>query len=273
MALGILLAGGASVLVLGIARQASEASRAVIPQVYVVMAVREIPDQTQITPDALVVRPFPSDFAPADALATPDQAVGKFAMGTIYKDQILLLGHVSTARKSPSLSDRVPVGRVVVWLAMPDLIAGQIGFRPGDRLDILLSLPLTPTDQAQDASTPAGSAAPTQGKLNTSTQTTLQNIEIFALGERQEPGVQAGPGGASARAAPSGQPLALLVDHQDAIIIKFIKDSGGTIDFALRSSDEDRIVRTDAVTVDSIAERFRFRVPQEVGKVRQEGQR
>jgi hypothetical protein len=36
------------------------------------------------------------------------------------------------------------------------------------------------------------------------------------------------------------------------------------VDLALRSSDEERIVRTDAVTVDSIAERFRFRVPQEV---------
>jgi pilus assembly protein CpaB len=97
-----------------------------------------------------------------------------------------------------------------------------------------------------------------------STQTTLQNIEIFAIGEQAQAGVQATSSGVSARTSSSAQPLALLVDHQDAIIIKYIKDSGGTIDFALRSSDEDRIVRTDAVTVDSIAERFRFRVPQEV---------
>src|SRR4051794_39654332 len=135
MALGILLAGGASVLVLGIARQANEASRAVIPQVYVVMAAREIPDQTMVTPDALVVRPFPADFAPANAIATPDLAVGKFAVATIYKDQILLQGHVSIAKRESSLSDRVPAGKVVVWLPMPDLIAGQIGFKPGDRLD------------------------------------------------------------------------------------------------------------------------------------------
>ena len=268
MALGILLAGGASVLVLGIARQAGEASRAVIPQVYVVMAAREIPDQTQVTPDALVVRPFPADFAPATAIASPDQAVGKFAVGTIYKDQILLQGHVSVAKRAPSMSERVPPGKVVVWLPMPDLLSGNIGFRPGDHLDILLSLPLTTTATTPSDPTPGQTANPNasagNAKSGTSTQTTLQNVEIFALGDRSESGASVGPGGVQVSKGGGAQPLALLVDHQDALIIKYIKDSGGTIDLALRSADEDRIARTDAVTVDSIAERFRFRVPQEV---------
>jgi pilus assembly protein CpaB len=257
MALGILLAGAASVIVLGIARQAGEASRSVIPQVYVVMAAREIPDQSVVTPDALVVRPFPAEFAPVGAIAQPEQAVGKFAVGTIYRDQILMNGHVSTGKRAPSLSDRVPPGKVVVWLPMPDLLSGQIGFRPGDRLDILLTLKLAQTQQMTDD----GKSSQAQGA---STQTTLQNVEIFAIGEQQQAGVQASTSGVSARAPTGGQPLALLVDHQDAIIIKYIKDSGGTIDLALRSSDEERIVRTDAVTVDSIAERFRFRVPGEI---------
>ncbi|MGE3268642.1 MAG: Flp pilus assembly protein CpaB [Chloroflexota bacterium] len=260
MALGILLAGGASVIVLGIARQAGEASRAVIPQVYVVMAVREIPDGAVVAPDALVVRPFPSEFAPVGAIAQPEQAVGKFAAGTIYKDQILLTGHVSTGKKAASMSDRVPPGKVVVWLPMPDLLSGQIGFKPGDRLDILLSLKLTDNSVTADATGSNTSGA------GMSTQTTLQNVEIFALGEAVQAGVQANSSGVSARTGSGAQPLALLVDHQDAIIIKYIKDSGGTIDLALRSSDEERIVRTDAVTIDSIAERFRFRVPLEVSK-------
>jgi pilus assembly protein CpaB len=254
MALGILLAGGASVIVLGIARQAGEASRAVIPQVYVVMAVREIPDGAVVVPDALVVRPFPAEFAPEGAVAQPEQVVGKFAVGTIYRDQILMNGHVSTGKKAASMSDRVPPGRVVIWLPMPDLLSGQVGFRPGDRLDILLSLKLVQTSLGEESTNSTGM----------STQTTLQNVEIFAIGEQLQAGVKADSSGVSARANSATQPLALLVDHQDAIIIKYIKDSGGTIDLALRSSDEERIVRTDAVTVDSIAERFRFRVPQEV---------
>jgi pilus assembly protein CpaB len=263
MALGILLAGGASVIVLGIARQAGEASRAVIPQVYVVMAAREIPDQAVVTPDALVIRPFPAEFAPVGAMSQAEQAVGKFAVGTIYKDQILLNGHVSTGKRAPSLSDRVPPGRVVIWMPMPDLLKGQIGFKPGDRLDILLSLSMKqPTAGDSAGTTPTGASG--NGASAISTQLTLQNVEIFAIGEQAQAGVQASDKGVSARASDGAQPLALLVDHQDAIIIKYIKDSGGTIDLALRSSDEERIVRTDAVTIDSIAERFRFRVPLEV---------
>jgi len=256
MALGILLAGGASVIVLGIARQAGEASRSVIPQVYVIMAVRDIPDAAIVTPDALVVRPFPAEFAPAGAIVQPEQAVGKFAVGTIYRDQILMNGHVSTAKTSASMSDRVPSGKVVIWLPMPDLLSGQVGFQSGDRLDILLSLKLVQSS--------LGSEQANASTLSMSTQTTLQNVEIFSLGEQIQAGVQATNSGGAARANSSNQPLALLVDHQDAVIIKYIKDSGGTIDLALRSSDEERIVRTDAVTVDSIAERFRFRVPQEL---------
>jgi pilus assembly protein CpaB len=256
MALGILLAGAASVIVLGIAKQAGEQSKAVIPQVYVVMAAREIPDQSVVTPDELVVRPFPAEFAPVGAISQPEQAIGKYAVSTIYRDQIIMQGHVSTGKRAPSLSDRVPPGKVVVWLPMPDLLAGQVGFKPGDRLDLLLSLKLNQSAAVTDSSSAASNGM--------STQTTLQNIEIFAIGEQAQAGVQANGNGVSARTSASAQPLALLVDHQDAIIIKYIKDSGGTIDLALRSSDEDRIVRTDAVTVDSVAERFRFRVPQEV---------
>src|SRR5215207_5816536 len=174
MALGILLAGAASVIVLGIAQQAGEASRAVIPQVYVVMASREIPSDAVVTPDALVVRPFPAEFAPVGAIAQPEQAIGKFAVGTIYRDQILMQGHVSTGKKAPSLSDRVPPGKVVVWLPMPDLLAGQIGFRPGDRLDILLSLKMIQSTSMVDDKSSSGSGL--------STQTTLQNVEIFAIG-------------------------------------------------------------------------------------------
>src|SRR5215210_863459 len=168
MALGILLAGAASVIVLGIAQQAGEASRAVIPQVYVVMASREIPDQSVITPDALVVRPFPAEFAPVGAITQPEAAIGKFAASTIYRDQIIMNGHVSTGKRAPSLSDRVPPGKVVVWLPMPDLLAGQVGFKPGDRLDILLTMRLIQSNVS--ASDDKSSVA-----NGTSTQTTLQN--------------------------------------------------------------------------------------------------
>lgn len=249
MILGVLMAGGASLLVLGISREASQASKVTIPQVFVVMAARELPDQAQLTADAIVVRPFPAEFAPQGAVATAEQAVGKYAVGPIYKDQIILGGQITAVRRSPTLSDRLRPGKVVIWLPPPDILAGQVGFRQGDKVDLLLTIPGVNT-------------GPT-------TQTTLQNVEVFAFGtdlpgEIQPAPVPAKPEGGGAPAPPrgnSGRPLGFLVDHQDAVIIKFIKDSGGTIDLALRSSEEERIVRTDAINLEGIQERFRFRVP------------
>jgi Flp pilus assembly protein CpaB len=131
---------------------------------------------------------------------------------------------------------------------MPELLSNQTGFKPGDRVDVLLSLPL------------GGEG------LGTSTQTTLQNVEVFTVGTEVPSGgeVSVNTGGAAVHAPNAGgnRPLGFLVDHKDAVIVKFIKDSGGTIDLALRSTEEERVVRTDAMTVDNIAERFRFRVPQ-----------
>ncbi len=46
--------------------------------------------------------------------------------------------------------------------------------------------------------------------------------------------------------------------------MKFVKDAGGTIDLVTRSAEDQQTVRTDGVTLDSLADRFRFRIPQSV---------
>jgi pilus assembly protein CpaB len=283
---GLFLAAMTTVLVIRIANQAQEAGRSTIRQVQVVAASRDILDQTQIPADALTIKSFPADFVPPGALGSADEVVGKFANGLIARDQVIVARQVLPAQRSPNLSDRVPPGKVAIWLPMPELLAQANVLKPGDRLDILLTIPLAPqAGQAGQAGQGGGGQASAL-----STQTTLQNVEVFRLGEQEislaasgtgspsgqygaatnsgmvpaQPaqGGQAGQAGQPNQAKPTGRAIGFLVDHQDAVIIKFIKDSGGTIDLALRSVEEQQIVRTDAVTLDSVTERFRFRVPQ-----------
>src|SRR5437763_12768173 len=141
MLIGILLAGATALLVVRIANQATEANRSTLRQVAVVVATREIPDQARITPEFLTTKPFPADFAPVGALGSVDQVIGKFANGFIARDQILVAQQVSPAVRSPLLSDRVPPGKVAIWLPMPALLAQAGVLRPGDHVDLLLSLP------------------------------------------------------------------------------------------------------------------------------------
>jgi pilus assembly protein CpaB len=268
IASGLALAVLTAVLVIGIARQATAASHAQIRQVAVVVATRDIVDQTQVTADALEVKPFPSDFAPPGAFSTIDDIVGKFAQGFIPRGQVVVAGQVQLARPAPHLSDRVKPGFVVMWLPMPDVLINSTALNPGDHVDVLLTAPIA-------------SAAASDKQSNTlSTQTTLQNIEIYRIGydELDVPppnkpadisSSQASGGGFGSSSAPMAvqsarKAIGLLVDHQDAVTVKFVKDAGGTIDLVTRSADDQQLVRTDGVTLDSLTDRFNFRIPQSV---------
>lgn len=266
---GLALAGLTAMLVIGIARQAMAASKAQVPQVAVVVASRDILDQTQVTADALTVKAFPADFAPPGAFSTVDGIVGKFAQGFIPKGQVVVAGQLQLAPPAPNLSNRITPGRVVMWLPMPDLLANANILKPGDHVDVLLTAPIQPDDGTNKQS------------QNLSTQTTLQNVEIYRIGDDElnapPPTTSAGSdarqqsanglNGSTAAPAPGQtghKAIGVLVDHQDAVTMKFVKDAGGTIDLVTRSDEDQQVVRTDGVTLDSLAERFRFRIPQPV---------
>jgi hypothetical protein len=58
-----------------------------------------------------------------------------------------------------------------------------------------------------------------------------------------------------------GRVAAYLLDPQDAVLAKWVKDSGGKIDLVLRSDAAHEVGSTQAVNADTVIERFRFRVP------------
>jgi pilus assembly protein CpaB len=263
---GLALAAVTAMLVMGIARQASAASTAQIRQVAVVVATRDIFDQTQVTADALEVKAFPADFAPPGAYSSFDDIVGKFARGFIPKGQTVVAGQLQLAQPAPNLSDRIAPGLVVMWLPMPDVLANDNLLKPGDRVDVLLTAPMK------------ADADPEKLSYILSTQTTLQNVAIYRIGDDEfnapapvrptspTSGQSAnGAAGSTTAAAAPNRPgrhaIGLLVDHQDAVTMKFVKDAGGTLDLVTRSGEDQLIVRTDGVTLDSLAERFRFRIP------------
>jgi pilus assembly protein CpaB len=244
---GLVLAVGAAAAVVGIARQASAASQAQVRQVSVVVAKRDILDQMQITADALEVKPFPADFAPPGVYSTTGDLIGQYAQGFLPRGQVLIAGQAKPAPLTPNISDRIAAGYVVMWLPMPDLLVGTSALKPGDHVDLLLTAPMSSNTD----------------KSSLSTQTTLQNVEIYRIGEDELNVPQSAQAAPQPQARPTGkQAIGLLVDHQNAVTMKFVKDSGGTLDLVTRSVDDTQLVRTDGVTLDTLAEQFRFRIPQ-----------
>ncbi|MCC7107445.1 MAG: Flp pilus assembly protein CpaB [Chloroflexi bacterium] len=265
MLVGLMLASMSALLVLGMARQTQETAQQV-RQVYVVMLTRDVSENTSLTADMLAVKPFPADFAPGGAVATVEEAIGKLSSMALFKDTVLLRSQLGGAKKARDVSAILPPGKVAFWLPMPELLSSTGGVKSGDHLDILLTVNLCVLK-------PDGTQSCDSDKRNNTTQTTLQNVEVFMVGsvadlEKQNIGatsVQGMQDVAAARRAISNQAaqaIVVLVDHQDAVIVKFVKDSGGTIDLVLRATEDTQVVRTDGMTLDSIFDRFRFRVPQ-----------
>jgi pilus assembly protein CpaB len=262
IASGLALAGLTAVLVMGITRQATEASHAQVRQVAVVTVKQDIVQDTLLTADALEVKSFPADFAPQGAFSSIDDVVGKYSRGFIPSGQIVVSGQLEFAPLTKNLSDRIPAGMVVMWLPLPEALMNQEVINPGDHIDVLLTAPIKPsgaTDKSVDT---------------LSTQTTLQNVEVYRVGDNElgQPAVSeapnaqnSAPGVSGTSAKPTGpKTIGLLVDHQNAVTIKFVKDSGGTIDVVTRSQGDQQVVPTDGVTLDSLANRFHFRIPQTV---------
>jgi Flp pilus assembly protein CpaB len=154
--------------------------------------------------------------------------------------------------------------------------------RPGDRVDILLTLDLSKAliPPAGAASNPAArtnangtvdqAGAPTGSEL--STQVTLQDVQILSIGPpasnlptTNAPNQPQAQGQAQPPPPqPTSKVITFLLDHQDAVTLKYIKDSGGTMDLVVRSPDDKQLAKTDAVTLDSLYRKYGFRFVQPV---------
>ncbi|MBI3972707.1 MAG: Flp pilus assembly protein CpaB [Chloroflexi bacterium] len=248
---GVALAAVAAYLVLNITRRAQTAAQERVPQTFVVMATQDVPEFTPIPPEAIAVKPFPASFAPPGAATTVEAVVGKYATTRLTRDQVVLTSQLSASRsaaRSPSLA--IPEGKVAFWMPVPDLLAQSGALQSGDHVDLLLTVTLTGTN----------------GQKGMTTQTTVQNAEVFFLGvagadQQSGQGQQAGRPANQNAPKPGANLMAVIIDPQDAVIAKFIKDSGGTIDLVLRGRDWQDRVETAAVNADALVDRFQFRVP------------
>ncbi len=244
---GILLAVGVGVFVYLQAEQAAEIAKRT-PTVDVVVAMADLPERIAVPATGVALAKLPADLVPVDAITRLDRVVGKYPLTRIYKGEVMIQPKLadSTGKAGPSFTLKEDM--VAVTLAGSDLLTGTGAIRPGDRVDLLLTLPLPrltntgqPGQQAQQAAT-----------IPQVTQTLLQNVEVLRVG----PFPVAGANGQET--TPTGKGITFQVDHQDALIVKWAKDSGGAIDLVLRGPADKEPISTEAITAAYILRKFKF---------------
>jgi len=111
---------------------------------------------------------------------------------------------------------------VLVTFPTNDALTASGLVQVGDRVDVLATV--------------AGGA---DGRT---TQKTVQNIEVLAVAGRDQT-----------------RALVFSVDHQTALVLKYLRDSGAVIDIALRARADTDAVRTQAVDLIYLTQSFGIR--------------
>ncbi|SRR5579884_3458833 len=202
------------------------------PTATVVRARKEIPERTLFTaanvPDLLVAAQVPTDLVPQGALDQPSEAIGKVTTARIGSGEMVLgtpdrLASAEGASARPAAT--IPRGKVALALTATESISVAGAAQAGDRVDVIATM-VRPNGQAI-------------------TQAIFQDVRVFAVGRWQgENRPQVSTAGAST--------ITLLLDHQQALVLENLVQTGARVSLALRRLDESGDVPTEPVTPDTV---------------------
>lgn len=242
-ALGLVLAIGAGVMVYIVlqqqaataaeeARQQAIAQMAPAPTVQMPVASRSIGIGAALTPEDVTLREFPIDLVPSTAFTSTAELESRVATRPIGEGELFFPSQFIEDERT-SISPQIPEGRVLFAFPIIDLLGQSNLLRDGDRIDLLLTTPLLSPDGQSTGAT---------------TMLTLQNIEIFRV-------LRSGEGDEEFNSPATA--LMISVTPEDAVMLKFIKDSGGIIDFTLRSSlDVEDTFDPPSITQEELVDRY-----------------
>jgi len=224
-----------------------------LPEVQVVVAAQAVKVRSPLTDQDVVLRSVPVNLAPEGALQETRAAVGKVAMTDLEPGEVILQQRLA----SPDVTSgngrtalMMSGDEVLVAFPASDLMSKAGVLKPGDHVDLLFSLQV-PTNRGL-----AGVRAASDSEAELTTFNVLPNVTISAFvagqvtSENKEIGVPFG--------------YLFLVSPQDALVLKYVKDAGGTLDMALRAPGVEQPAEADPVDVDYVIKRYKL--PTEVGR-------
>jgi len=219
LAAGLVLAVLTGVALYGVAQQsaARPEAPAAANTVQILVAKADIAARTVLSPDLIARRDFPADLVPSGAVTTDAAALGQTTLVPIARGQAIVTGQLTSVEGAHGASLTIEAGKVLVAFPISDPLTVNGLVNVGDKVDILATVAAGTGDTAR------------------ATQTTLQNLEVLdVIGPTKDQ-----PQRATA--------LVFAVDHQVAIVLKYLRDSQATIDLAIRSRTETQVVKTTSV--------------------------
>lgn len=215
------------------------------PEVEVVVATRFIGVREVIHSSDVELRTAPATIVPDSAIRDAKRVVGQLAVVSLAPGEMILSSQVvSPTIKGNYVAFTMDDDQVAMAFPADDLMSRNNLLRSGDHVDVLFSIDVV-LEHEED------------GQLVTFNA--LQDLEIAAI-------VRAGDAAASAATAAGAKdtgPRAIVfaLDPQDALVLKHLKDVGGTVDIVLRAPGVDVRFDTQPVHMDYLIDRYELRIP------------
>ena len=260
----------------GVEGEAAEPAE--VPKQKALVALQNIGQAHQIDPALLELREFDQGQVPPDAVMSTADVAGKLAAVNITQGQIIrremLTDEKSIVEKGVNASFLIPPGKVAVAFPIDELSSVAYALEAGDRIDMLVTMQLISVDPELQAKEPlpvGDDMEKVEQIPRMVTQLTLQDVTILKIGRWGEAPAQASPEAQPTPTPEPGQPpapvpgptiMTVLVDQQDALVLKFAREAGASIDFALRGKLDHEIVTTEPVTLEYMIRRFNITPPE-----------
>jgi len=214
------------------------------PTVDVVVASRAMAIQEVINPGDVELRTMPADVVPETALRRADEAVGRLTIIPLSPGEMLLSSHViSPTIKGAHVGWTMDPDKVAMAFPADDLMSRNYLLTPGDHVDILFSI---------------GIEAQAEASGGLVTFNALQNLEIAAIiSPAAEPAQRAEAG--TRDTGPAA--IVFALDPQDALILKHLRDLGGTVDIVLRAPEATEMFETEPVNINYLIDKYQIRIP------------
>jgi pilus assembly protein CpaB len=247
----------------------------------VVVAIQNIGEGTKVLPQTVELREVDVDEIPPGALRTLNQALGRLALLDIFQGQVLentmLISELQIMEQGLNASILIPKGKVAIALPIDELSSVAYAVQSGDAVDILMTLPFIDVDEQSQTKLPlilSGEECPGCVPVNPqiprmTTQLLVQDAEVLRVGlwaEAAPPPAEGETGetvdeNATPTPVPRPDIIVLMVNHQDALVVKYARESGAAVDLVLRSTEDHDVVTTEPVTLDYMLARFGIVVP------------
>jgi len=234
----------------------------------VVVAGQLINERAVILLTDVTTEERPMEEVPSGAIFKTEEVVGRIAARPILPGQVLLAQYLAEENFSvgaPNLeSGEIVTGTVnfnealgedLVAYALPasSLLSQEGILLPGDHVDLLFS-----TDVVGEQEGVGGKVA----------LYALQDLEVLQIiYQPPPPETDEDQKKEKAPAEPKARipkTLILAIDPQDAVVLKYAVDIQAPIDLALRGADNQTVFEVDAVTINTISERYNFSAPRPV---------